>query len=108
MSTVTLTIPEKTLEALVKLAEVTGVKEAEVTGVKEKEALPKLIQDALRVYEWVLFQQAEKGRVITALTTDDLKSLAENPALHGDRECLKPLFDKEKEKEARGYFKKAA
>lgn len=90
-----LQIPDKTWEALAKLAN--------ITGVSDEDSIPKLIQDALRVYEWVLRQQAHK-RVIVALEESDVNSLSESPALHGERKSLKPLFADNKAKEAQEYF----
>lgn len=100
MPTERLNIPEKSWEALKKLAA--------ITGVDQRDPLPKLIQDALRVYEWVLFQQVQKGRTIAALERNDVEALTTSTTVRGDREFLKPLFSEGKAEEARQYFVKAA
>jgi hypothetical protein len=91
-----LQIPDRTWEALVKLAS--------ITGVSEQDSIPKLIQDALRVYEWVLRQQAQK-RTIVALEENDLN----NPSLEVKRESLNRLYpDDKKFEEAQEYFREAS
>ena len=93
----TLEIPSATLEALERLAKITGAQ----AGVAE------LIQDALRVYEWAVYQQAN-GNVIAAtppLPPEQLKAFqaVPGPAI----QVLGPLFDKEVTEEAKRFFKAA-
>lgn len=52
----TLEMPSDTLKALEQLAKITGA----------EGGVPEVIQDALRVYEWAVYQQAN-GNVITAM-----------------------------------------
>lgn len=93
----TLEMPSDTLQALERLAKITGAE----AGV------PELIQDALRVYEWAVYQQAN-GNVIAAgppLTPDQLKSLQAAPG--PEIQVLGPLFDKAATEEAKRFFKAA-
>jgi hypothetical protein len=91
--------PEDTLAAMEELAEITGVKEG-------KDRLAKLIQDAVRLYEWVLFQQLE-GKIVTVLEKQDWEILRTNKEVHGEREYLEPLFSPGEVKKALDYFQKA-
>lgn len=99
MATRTLDFPESTLEALEKLAE--------VTNLKGKNRMAKLIQDAIRTYEWVLFQQAQ-GRTVTAIERPDIELLTKSADVSGEREFLDPFLAPDKIREAQEYFKKAA
>src|SRR5690349_21749846 len=95
----TLEMPSDTLQALERLAQITGAKD----GVAE------LIQDALRIYEWVVYQQA-KGNVITATpmpSSDRMKNYLANPATP-DVEVLAPQFDEKHAEEAKRFFAQAA
>ena len=87
--------PERTLEALEKLADITNV---EADG-----RLARLDQDALRTYEWVLFQQAE-GRSVVALEQPEVELLTQSRAVHGERESLAPFLAPDKLQQARQFF----
>jgi hypothetical protein len=88
-----LEITDKTWQTLSKLADITGVSNTDIS---------KLVQDALRVYQWVLRQQVQL-RTIVALEDSDLTALdkVEPDKTH---QSLKPLFLKEKASEARDFF----
>jgi hypothetical protein len=91
----TLEIPSETLTALEKLAKITGA----------ERGVPELIQDALRIYEWVVYQQAN-GNVVAAappLSPDQLKKFEAMP----DIQVLEPLFDAKATEEAKRFFKAA-
>jgi hypothetical protein len=76
-------LSESTWAALTELAD--------IRGIATPERFPKLLQDAMRVFEWVLYQQAVKGRVVVALERADLEALESNRSLQGQREQLAPL-----------------
>jgi hypothetical protein len=88
-----LEITDKSWQTLSKLADITGLTDTDI---------PKLVQDALRVYEWILSQQVQ-SRTIVALEESDLSALdrIEPEKMH---KSLKPLFVEEKESEARAFF----
>jgi hypothetical protein len=92
--------PDDTWKAMQELAD--------IRGIKSPERFPQLVQDALRVLEWVLFQQAEKGRVVVALEEKDLEALKGIRSLDGERERLGPLFEQDRLPTVRQYFAKAA
>jgi len=80
---------------------------ADLTEVKAEDRFQALVQDALRLYEWIIYQQAN-GRTVTCLEPDDVKVLTQSSAVHGPREVLEPLVPEEKLSKARDYFQKAA
>lgn len=88
-----LEITDKTWQTLSKLADFTGVPNTDI---------PKLLQDALRVYQWILTQQVQ-SRTIVALEASDITALdkVEPDKTH---KALKPLFVEGKESEARAFF----
>jgi hypothetical protein len=87
-----LEISPETLTALEKLAKITGAG-----------SVGELIQDALRVFEWAVYQQAN-GRTVLAATLPDGWKLPESAP---DVETLGALFDKEDTEHARQFFKAA-
>jgi hypothetical protein len=87
----TLEMPSDTLKALEQLAKITSAQ----AGV------PQLIQDALRVYEWVVYQQAN-GNTVTAVPPNRHENLAAP-----DAQVLGPLFDDKAAEEAKRFFKAA-
>ncbi len=92
-----------TLKALEKLAKITG---ANSTG--------ELIQDALRLYEWIIYEQVN-GRQVAAirLPRDAAPQWSQWSTRTGslepldDVEVIAPLFEKDAEEEAKRYFKAA-
>ena len=88
--------PENTLKALDELAEITGVEEG-------KDRLAKLIQDAIRTYEWIIAQQSE-GKIIVALDQKDVEVLKGSGAVHGEGECVDHLFLPDKLPKVKAYF----
>ncbi|MDE3074414.1 MAG: hypothetical protein KGJ86_03210 [Chloroflexota bacterium] len=90
-----ITFPEGTWRALDKLAQ--------LTNVRERAHRAKLVQDALRAYEWILYEQAN-GRTIVALEDPDMQLLEQSHQVDGDRDSLISFVDQEKLPEARSYF----
>jgi hypothetical protein len=90
--------PEDTWKAMQELAD--------IRGIKSPERFPQLLQDALRVLEWVLFQQGEKNRVIVALEPKDLEALQKDASL--EKEQLAALVEADRRVAVRQYFAKAA
>ena len=86
-------LSENTLVALQELATITGA----------KRGLGELIQDALRVYEWLIYYQLT-GYKVVPLTADELNNLN----LSGERETLASLVEPGAEDNARKYFSEAA
>jgi hypothetical protein len=80
---------------------------ADITNVKAEDRFTGLIQDALRVYEWVIYQQAN-GHKIASLESADIQALEQSPLVHGTREILEPVFPSEKTAKALEYFHKVA
>ncbi len=95
MSVLALEIPDRTRQALERLAE--------FTGIDDPHRLTTLIQDALRTYEWVIFQQAQ-GRTVVALEPADLEYLARPDAPNGEREYLSAYLLPQKVEQARMLF----
>ena len=91
----TFEFPEETDTALERIAELTGRTGDNRIGL--------VIQDALRVYEWVLAEQAQ-GRRIVALDSSDIEALAEHPKLDGRRPALATLLAEPQIRRARDYF----
>jgi len=93
-----------TLKALEQLAKITGA-----------ESVGELVQDALRLYEWIIFEQAH-GKYVAALpastanvakwTTIADSSMGGKATLE-DVEVIANLFDKDAEEEAKRFFKAA-
>lgn len=77
--TITLAMPAETCAELRRLQTVTAAPD-----------LGRLVQDATRVYAWLLAHQ-DAGRHVVILEPDDVTFLAQNEALHGKRESLAPL-----------------
>ena len=86
---------ESTDRAFLRLAEFTGIEGENLVG--------RLIQDAVRTYEWVLSQQAYR-KVIAALEPQDVVVLEESAQIQGERETLAPLVDERRIPEMQGYF----
>jgi hypothetical protein len=84
-----LEISPETLAALERLSKITGAE----SGVGE------LIQDALRVYEWTVSQQAV-GRRIIAVPEKNLEFMT----LPETARMLEPLFDEGATEEAKQFF----
>jgi hypothetical protein len=102
----TLEFPSDTLKALEQLAKITGAE----AGV------PEVIQDALRVYEWAVFNQA-KGNIVVAGPPPPPASFGQ-PApvwnFSGSSKNAEPglqvlgkLFDDKEAEEAKRFFKAA-
>ena len=87
-----LEISPDTLAALERLAKITGAE----SGVGE------LIQDALRVFEWAVYQQANKRQVIS-IPQDSLAKMDVPP----DARMLEPLLDENAIGDAKQFFKAA-
>lgn len=83
-----LEFPCDTLTAIEELAQITGA-----------DGSPELIQDALRVFEWLVYQQAE-GREVLAVPRD-MVATVEADALR-----LAHLFEDDKAEDAKNYFQK--
>src|SRR5215831_3542531 len=83
-----LELSPETLSALEQLAKITGA-----------ESVGQLIQDALRVYEWVIYQQANGCTVRSGVLPEGWK-LPENAP---DVEVLAPLFVKEATEQAKQF-----
>jgi hypothetical protein len=98
MAAWTFEVPEVTLEALKELAS--------ITDANERDGLAKLVQDALRTYEWIIAQQIN-GRTVTALEDADLAVLRGTERASGEREALGALVAPGKLPEARAYFERA-
>jgi hypothetical protein len=90
---------DRTLAAIGKLADITAI------GGKDRVA--KLIQDALRTYEWVIFHQAH-GRTIIALEQSEVDLLRQSKEFTAEREALGSFVSPEAAGEAREYFETAA
>jgi hypothetical protein len=85
-----LEIPRDTLNAMERLAQITGAK----SGSAE------LIQDALRLFQWVVYQQTN-GREVLALPRDMADKAPDNI------EMLGHLIDDDKMDQAVQFFKAA-
>jgi len=90
---------EKTWEALRELAAIT-----EISGGENQVNI--LIQDALRLYEWAINQQALNWR-ITCIKDDDMLVLA-NAHVDGTRSVLTGLFPEKNKEKVLEYFAKSA
>jgi hypothetical protein len=92
----TLEMPADTFEALERLAKITGA----LGGV------PEVIQDALRVYEWAAYHQANGDQVVAGppFTPEQIQGIEKSSL---NIEVLTPLFEKEATEEARQFFKAA-
>ena len=110
---------EETLEALNELAEVTGAtQEAEqesepehsrwVSFLRRKKAAPiaKVIQDAVRVYEWIIYEQLD-GREVISLPREMLESLTAEERVDDTVKRLDPFVEPEKREAAKEYFRRA-
>jgi hypothetical protein len=97
-----ITFNDATWQALSELAEITEIK-----AEKLDDRLNNLVQDALRLYEWIIFQQAQDLRV-ACLKPADIDVLAKSTAVDGKREILAQLFPPDRLSQARDYFGKAA
>lgn len=95
MSVLALEIPDRTRQALERLAE--------LTGIDDPHRLTTLIQDALRTYEWVIYQQAQ-GRIVVALEPHDLEYLTQTRDLDGEREYLSHYLLPQKNEQAQALF----
>jgi hypothetical protein len=95
MATIEFEFPESALGALERLAD--------LTGREGNDRLGLLVQDALRVYEWVLAQQAA-GRTVVALERPELEVLAHHRDLHGRRESLASFIPPDMLPRAQAYF----
>ena len=94
-----LNISEDTAAALEELAN--------ITDADGRADFAKLLQDALRTYEWIIAQQAQ-GRVIAALEEADMKALMVSERASGEREALDSLIAPDKFSEAQAYFRRPA
>ena len=101
MVTQTLEFSDRTLKALFRLAEFTGVEG------DESRSVAKLIQDALRVYEWIIRQQSE-GNHILALQDADLRVLRDSDDVHGMRDELAGFLSPRQQDRAAQYFRQHA
>lgn len=81
-------LPESTWLALEELAEITGAEDVE-----------ELFKDALRTYEWLIYQQSA-GYTIVAQSGDELSKLRLPP----DREVLADLIKEGAQEKAKRYF----
>ena len=90
-------MPSETFEALERLAKITGAE----GGVAE------VIQDALRVYEWALYHQANGDQVIARppFKPEEIQAIEKVVGLN--IEVLTPLFENEAVEEAKQFFKAA-
>lgn len=102
----TLEMPSDTLKALEQLAKITGA----------DGGVPEVIQDALRVYEWAVYQQANGNAIVAApITTGSFGgpvslgfSLPQGgPKTDPTTEVLGQLFDDKAAEEAKRFFKAA-
>lgn len=80
---------------------------ARLTGREGRTRFARLVQDALRIYEWVVTQQA-RGRTIIALEPAEVELLRETRAVAGTREALAPVIVPGAQEEAARYLKRAA
>ena len=87
-----LELSPETLSALERLAKITGAG-----------SVGELIQDALRVFEWAVYQQAN-GRTIRSGVLPEGWKLPDSAP---DIEVLAPLFDKEETEHVKQFFKAA-
>jgi hypothetical protein len=94
-----LSFNENTWEALRELAD--------ITEIQGDDRFRGLVQDALRVYEWVVYQQAT-GHFVASLEAKDMAALQTSNAVDGKREVLDPMFPEKMLDKARHYFEKAA
>jgi len=83
----TLEMPSDTLQALERLSKITGA----------ERGAPEVIQDALRVYEWALYEQSQGHDVFAGppLTPEQIKAIEKAPNLEIQK--LGPLFDNREE-----------
>lgn len=98
MAAWTFEVPEGTLEALRELAS--------ITDANERDGLAKLVQDALRTYEWIIAQQV-RGRTVTALEDADMAVLGQSERTSGERDALGAFVAPGKLQEAQAYFGRA-
>jgi len=94
----TLEIPADTFQALERLAKITGA-----TG-----GAAELIQDALRVYEWAVYEQSQGHEIFAGppLTPERVKAIEAAPGLN--IQTLGRLFEgKDAEEEVKRFFKAA-
>jgi hypothetical protein len=93
----TLEMPSDTFHALERLAKITGA----------HGGVPEVIQDALRVYEWALYEQSQGHDVFAGppLKPEQASAIEAIPGLEIQK--LGPLFDKEAKEEAVQFFKAA-
>ena len=94
----TVPINDATWHALSELAEI-----AEVKAEKREDRLNNLLQDALRLYEWIIFQQAHDLRV-ACLKPEDIDVLAKSTPVDCKLEILAQLFPSDRLSQARDYF----
>jgi hypothetical protein len=93
----TLEMPSDTFQALERLGKITGA----------EGGVPEVIQDALRVYEWAIYEQSQ-GHDIFAwppLTPEQTKAIQNVPNLEIQK--LEPLFDQKAKEEVQRLFKAA-
>jgi hypothetical protein len=91
-------VTPETAKAMRQIARLTG------RGTTS-DPLGDVCTDALRVYEYVLKEEAQQHRA-AFLSAEDLDALAQNPTLEGERHCLSPMLMPEVREEARCYFTK--
>lgn len=109
----TLIFPRKSVLALQELAELT-INDSEIGDAitdpeeRSRTKTAKLIQDALRLYEWVIYQQANKKHEILALPADAVTYVAEKFPVDFDKDSLGLMFEPEQMEAAKQYFDKAA
>lgn len=100
MALLTLNVPDETLQAMGELAEITGIQEG-------KDRLAQLVQDAVRTYEWIIYQQIN-GKYVAVLEQTDVNLLTKSSEVHGEREIINPVFLGTMVPKVKEYFKKAA
>jgi hypothetical protein len=89
-------VTPETAEAMRQIARLTG-RDA------SSDALGDVCTDALRVYEYILQQEAQQ-QTATFLSDEDLAALAHHPTLHGECYRLSPMLLPEVRDDARRYF----
>lgn len=94
--TLELTMPQETMHALDKIADLTCRREREFPRAT-------VVQDALRTYEWILAQQVQ-GYTLAAIGQEEMKVLQEHPTLTGTAEALENFVLPYKVEEAKEYL----
>jgi hypothetical protein len=99
MAKLTLELSPETLAAMEQLAAITGA----------TKGLGELIQDATRMYEYLMHEQLESNPIVAVPKqiwekSPQWKELVD----HNEIRVLAPIFDLDKIEEARKYFSKAA